>query len=91
MQTTQELIKDLQNRITDYNPKVKDGITKEKLQTLYNMAKEISETLSLTEIQLLWYLRNTRRGETFRFMKAAQKLYEAITEFKSLSEPLPKK
>jgi len=91
MQTTQELIKDLQNRITDYNPKKAGDITKEELQTLYNMAKEISETLSLTEIQLLWYLRNTRNGETFRFMKAAQKLYEAIAEFKNLTEPLPKK
>jgi len=86
MQTTQELLKSLRSRITDYNAEEEGNMTKEELKSYYNMAKEISATLSLTEIRLLWYLRNTQNGDTFRFMKAAQKLYEANTEFKSLSE-----
>ncbi len=91
MQTTKELIQNLQNRIANYNPEDEGDTTKEELQTLYKMAKEIGETLALTEIRLIWYLRNTQRGDTFRFMKTAQKLYEGNIEFKSLTEPLPKK
>jgi len=86
MKTTQELLKSLRKRITEYNPEDEGDITKEELKSHYKMAKEVSETLDLMEIWLIWYLRNARRGETYRFMKAAKKLYEGNTEFKKLTE-----
>jgi len=86
MKTMQELLKSLRKRITEYNPEDEGDITKEELKSHYKMAKEISQTLDLKEIRLLWYLRNAQRGDTFRFMKAAQKLYEGNTEFKKLTK-----
>ncbi len=76
MQTTQELIQNLQNQITNYKPENEGDTTKEKLQEYYDMAKEISTTINLAEIQIIWCLRHTLPYDTKDFLNATKNLYE---------------
>lgn len=80
-ETTQALLQRLQDNVTNYDPKEWDGVTKDELQTRYEIFKHVSETLTCHELSLLWYLRTAAYGETYRFMRVAKQLSEAHQAF----------
>ena len=86
--TTEALLKRLLYCVDNYTPEEWSTTTKERLQWQYDTAKQVSETLRLTEVMLLYYLRNSGVGNTYRFMKIAKKLFkanQALEEIKSTS------
>ena len=82
--TTQELLQWLKDCVDHYSHKYSRHATKEEYKFKYEVAKSVSETLSLNEIMLIYYLRNSEFGLTYRFMKIAEKLYEANQELKDV-------
>ena len=89
-ETTQELLQRLKDSIEHYDPKEWDDISLEELRFDYKMAKEISNTLDLCEIRLLWLLRcSPCDDELFRFTRAAETLLQAYQKFYDLEKPSP--
>ena len=75
--TTQALLQRLKNNVDNYTPESWSTTTKERLEWLYEISKQVSETLRLNEIMLLYYIRNSQFGNVDRFMKVAKKLFDA--------------
>ena len=75
--TTKALLQRLQYCVDNYTPEKWSTTTKERLQWQYETVKEVSETLRFSEVMLLYYLRNSGCGNTYRFMKIAKKLCDA--------------
>lgn len=88
-ESTKDLLQRLQDNVTNYDPKEWDGLTKEDLQYKYDICKHVSETLTMYEIMLIWYLRLAPFGSTHRFMKVAEKLSDAHQAFVELGTPPP--
>ena len=51
--------------------------TKEAVQEEYDRLKEVSETLTHRELSLIWYIRNIRPHESYRYHRIAKANYEA--------------
>ena len=86
--TTQALLERLQRNVENYTPEKWRTTTKERLEQQYQTVKEVSDTLRLNEVMLLYYIRNSGCGNTYRFMKIAKKLFEAnqaLEKIKSVS------
>lgn len=68
----------LAKKLANYGPAEYEEInmTKEELQAKYNRLKFVLETITTKELQTIWYLRNSRRGEISRFYNAAKDNYE---------------
>ena len=75
--TTEALLKRLQYCVDNYTPEEWSTTTKERLQWQYDTAKQVSETLRFNEVMLLYYLRNSGAGNTYRFKQIAKKLCDA--------------
>lgn len=77
------------NDILHFNPKdlLDDNVTKESLQADYDKFNEVCESLTLVEMKMLWYLRNSRVGETSRFFRIAKINYEAFQASLILKQP----
>ena len=58
--------------------------TKEGLQAEYAALLEIFESIELPELKLLWFLRNTRLGDTNTFYRIAKANYLALKGLKGL-------
>ena len=83
-ETTQELLQRLQHRLRYFRYNASIGITKEELKAQYDSFQHISETLTLHELSLLYYLRDLQVGSTYRFMRIAKKLSEASKELNEI-------
>lgn len=79
-------LENLLERITRFNPREwkNSGVTKESMQLVYDRCKEVSETLTFTELEMLWFLRNGRIGETHSFYSIAKQNYEALKALQGL-------
>ena len=86
--TTESLLQRLKYNVENYTPEKWSTTTKERFQWQYEVAKHVSETLNLTEVLLLYYIRNSECGGSYRFMMITKKLYEANQELKNIK---PKK
>ena len=78
------MLRRLQNNVESYTPEEWKHTTKERLQWLYETAKQVSETLRTSEVLLLYYLRNSGGGNTYRFRMIAKKLYDANRELETI-------
>lgn len=63
------------------------GTTKEDLMKTYNSLRDIPESMSISEMWLIWYLRETRLGESNRFYRLAKQNYETHWNIINLRTP----
>ena len=73
-------LQELKNKLENFNPDnytPADGITKESLQEKYDRCKEVYDTVTIRELNLIWFLRNSRKGVETSFLYAAKLNYEA--------------
>ncbi len=79
-------LESLSERIKRFDPHKweNSGVTKESMQLKYDRCKEVSESLTFIELEMLWFLRNGRNGETYRFYKIAEQNYEALKALQRL-------
>ena len=50
---------------------------KKYLQEIYDHCKEVYDTITVRELNLIWFLRNSRKGVDMSFLSAAKLNYEA--------------
>lgn len=50
---------------------------KKYLQEIYDRCKEVYDSVTVQELNLIWYLRNSRKGVEMSFFHAAKLNYEA--------------
>lgn len=60
------------------------GQPRESYLTMANNCAKIKDSISYSELKLLFYLRNGRIGELMKFLKAAELSYEANCAFAEL-------
>ena len=80
-------LQELKERLDNFNPnnyKFVDGITKEGLQEKYDRCKEVYDTVTIRELTLIWFLRNSRKGVDMSFLGAAKLNYEAQQALRAL-------
>ena len=79
--TTAELLAELKDKYEHFDPAEWDeGDSAYYHEQLYLMAKDVSETLDIFEIKLIYFLRYTAR--TYYFFNIAKRLYDAEWEYK---------
>ena len=61
------------------------GTTLESCLTLVNRCQEVRDTIKFDELKLLFYIRNGRRGDFYKFYIAAKTNYEANKLFSDLT------
>jgi len=57
------------------------------VQETFNRAKEVYDNATVRELLTLWYIRNSSRGEGFRFYSAAKANYKAHKDLCALAAP----
>ena len=73
-------LQQLKTKLENFNPDnytEADGITKESLQEKYDHCKEVYDTVTIRELTLIWFLRNSRKGVDMSFLYAAELNYKA--------------
>ncbi|MEG2450446.1 MAG: hypothetical protein RSB59_04890 [Clostridia bacterium] len=64
-----------------------DEINLKDLQSINRVYSKIIETIDVRELELLWFLRHSRRGELQRFMDIAKLNYETFIKLLALRKP----
>lgn len=58
--------------------------SKQQLRETQERCREIFDTITIRELQMLWYLRHARYGDTYLFFRAAKMNYEAARALQRL-------
>ena len=86
---TKELT-ELSQRIQDFMP-TEERKSAEPLQETFNRAKEVYDNATVRELLTLWYIRNSSRGDGFRFYSVAKANYIAHNDLCALAAPRTEK
>ena len=68
-------LQELKNRLDNF--KSNRHQRKKYLQEIYDRCKEVYDTITVRELNLIWFLRNSRNGVETSFFYAAKLNYEA--------------
>lgn len=66
--------------------KCKNGLRKEKLELKLKRCREVYENINIIEMELLWYIRQSRRYNAYSYLIVAKKIFEAKIALDELTD-----